>query len=263
MIRSYLFVLLCLIIVEGRRSPELGASPSWRQRRRIEEENDDNDDHLRQGRGVPIPPREPWQKQLIDTLPQVKLRIDPLTSLKIRKHFHWLRTTLSVGADYSTQEGTWTMKYSWEDSLIGGKLSLKGSELQLHKNWIFNFGPNSPLCANLRLRAAIDVATGQMSARFGFRTEQSANAINIVDGIDLVKNLPLDGPDGHAKLQVKLRLAFPQPDISLDKGYSNQQQNGGVSLAGSSSSSNNEQGVFLGMGDLELDLDEVNLCLDW
>mmetsp|Transcript_13273 Transcript_13273/g.43251 ORF Transcript_13273/g.43251 Transcript_13273/m.43251 type:complete len:156 (+) Transcript_13273:350-817(+) len=155
------------------------------------------------------------------------------------------------------------MKYSWEDSLIGGKLQMKGTELQLHKNWIFGLGsPN--LAANLRFKAAIDVATGKMSARFGFRTEQTTSAINVVDGVDVVKKLPLDGNDGHAKLEVKVRVAFPQPDIALDAAGSAGAANGENNGGGDKDNKNLvENEVLLGMGDLEIDVDEVNLCLDW
>eukprot|EP00635_Sarcinochrysidales_sp_CCMP3193_P007984 CAMPEP_0118918458 /NCGR_PEP_ID=MMETSP1166-20130328/17925_1 /TAXON_ID=1104430 /ORGANISM="Chrysoreinhardia sp, Strain CCMP3193" /LENGTH=224 /DNA_ID=CAMNT_0006858759 /DNA_START=138 /DNA_END=813 /DNA_ORIENTATION=+ len=147
--------------------------------------------------------------------------------------------------------------------LNGGKLQMKGTELQLHKNWIFGLGsPN--LAANLRFKAAIDVATGKMSARFGFRTEQTTSAINVVDGVDVVKKLPLDGNDGHAKLEVKVRVAFPQPDIALDAAGSAGAANGENNGGGDKDNKNLvENEVLLGMGDLEIDVDEVNLCLDW
>lgn len=225
-----------------------------------------------------------WSRQLMEILPQVKVRVDPTTSLKIRKNFRWMRTVLSIGADYSTQVGTWSMKYSWEDSLIGGKLLLKGSELQLHKSWIFGLGGD--LAANLRFRAALDVATGRVSARFGFRTEQNVAASkNIIDGIDLVKRLPLDGSDGHAKLEVKVRVAFPQPELQLDGGKKSDRDDDDLSskktrkrrYAGGSSSSRRDwdsssssssrkrdrDTVHVGMGDLEVDLEELNLLLDW
>ena len=171
--------------------------------------------------------------------------------MKIRKNFKWLSTVLSIGADYSTQAGTWQMKYSWEDKIIGGKLQMKGTELQLHKNWVFGLGAGTNLAANLRFKAAVDVATGKMSARFGFRTEQTASTLNIVDGIDVVKKLPLDGNEGHAKLEFKVRVAFPQPDFAVDTPIANTKKD----------SFDNE--VYVGMGDLEVDVDEVNLCLDW
>lgn len=164
-----------------------------------------------------------------------------------------MSTLLSVGADYSTQQGLWTMKYSWEDSIIGGKLLLKGSELQLHKAWVLSLGGAANLAATLRLRGALDLTTGKTSARLGFRTEQGQGAINIVEGVDLVKRLPLDGADGHAKLEVKLRVAFPQPELTANREARDD----------AASDDSPKSDVYVGMGDLEVDVDELNLCLDW
>ena len=194
-----------------------------------------------------------WRRQLNDVLPHVQVRVAPLTNLKLRKNIRWLSTLLSVGADYSTQQGVWSMKYSWEDSLIGGRLTLKGSELQLHKAWVFALGGASSLAATLRLRGAVDLTTGKTSARLGFRTEQASGAINIVEGVDLVKKLPLDGADGHAKLEVKLRVAFPQPDIAANREARTERAD----------ADEPRSDVYVGMGDLEIDVDELNLCLDW
>ena len=52
------------------------------------------------------------------------------------------------------------------------------------------------------------------------------------------------GQDGHAKLEVKLRVAFPQPDLNVENF-------------------GDEGNVYVGMGELEIDVDEMNLCLDW
>ncbi|KAJ1459428.1 hypothetical protein M885DRAFT_511387 [Pelagophyceae sp. CCMP2097] len=194
-----------------------------------------------------------WHKRMADLLPHLDVRVSPLTSLKIRKHFHILSTVLSFGADYSTNDGVWAVKTSWEDSIIGGKLVIKGSELQLHKNWIFSMGAN--LAANLRLKGVIDLATGKMSGRFGFRTEHNASPLNIVDGIELIKKLPLDGHDGHAKLELKLRVAFPQPEVRAERLP-------GAHDSGAEPAVAHEQ-LYVGMGDLQIDLDELNLCLDW
>ena len=70
------------------------------------------------------------------------------------------------------QDGTWQMRSSWEDNLIGGQISMKGGELQLTKSWIFQIADQSNLAAKLRLKAAVDVRSGRSYARFGFRTEQ-------------------------------------------------------------------------------------------
>ena len=141
-----------------------------------------------------------WPRQLAELLPEVKLLINPTTTLKLRKRIEWLRTCLTVGADYNTQasaragvlsrrrtarasltpasgvgalqDGTWQMRSSWEDNLIGGQISMKGGELQLTKSWIFQIADQSNLAAKLRLKAAVDVRSGRSYARFGFRTEQ-------------------------------------------------------------------------------------------
>ena len=154
-----------------------------------------------------------WRRQLNDVLPHVQVRVAPLTNLKLRKNIRWLSTLLSVGADYSTQQGVWSMKYSWEDSLIGGRLTLKGSELQLHKAWVFALGGASSLAATLRLRGAVDLTTGKTSARLGFRTEQASGAINIVEGVDLVTFYVMgatDAPKGIGNYWTSLPAA-PTP----------------------------------------------------
>ena len=48
-------------------------------------------------------------------------------ALKVRKNVEWLRTRLSIGADYSTQRGLWKLQYAWEDTFIGGRMVLKGT----------------------------------------------------------------------------------------------------------------------------------------
>jgi len=199
---------------------------------------------LAAARAAPIQPS--WQKQLNDALPHVQVRLAPTTAIKLRKNIRWLSTLLSFGADYSTQQGLWTMKYSWEDTLVGGRLALKGSELELNKAFVLNLGTPQSLAATLRLRAAIDVFTGKMSARLGFRAEPTAAEAR---GVDLVRRLTLDA-DGHAKIEVKVRLAFPSPEIVTNREGSD----GDPELANS---------VYVGMGDLEVDVDELNLLFDW
>ena len=54
--------------------------------------------------------RNPFLAQLNDALPHVQVRVAPSTTLKLRKNIRWLSTLLSFGADYSTQQGLWTLK---------------------------------------------------------------------------------------------------------------------------------------------------------
>ena len=84
-----------------------------------------------------------WRNTVIPTVqtwPKFACRIEPTTTLKIRKTFRPLKTIIRIGADYNTQLGVWQFKSSWEDAIIGGKLTLAGRELQLTKSWQLSVG---------------------------------------------------------------------------------------------------------------------------
>jgi hypothetical protein len=69
----------------------------------------------------------------VQSWPKIQCRVEPTTTLKIRKTFR-------LGADFNTQRGVWQFKSSWEDDIIGGKLTLAGKELQLTKSWQLSVG---------------------------------------------------------------------------------------------------------------------------
>jgi hypothetical protein len=73
-------------------------------------------------------------------LPKLNISMEPTTTLKIRKTFRPLKTILRVGAEFNTQLGVWQFKTSWEDAMIGGKLTLAGRELQFTKSWQLKVG---------------------------------------------------------------------------------------------------------------------------
>ena len=102
-------------------------------------------------------------------------------------------------------------------------------------------GAVEDLVTRLRFRAAVDLGTMKAYARLGFRTER-LSPINVVEGFTLMKQLPLDGTQGHVKLEVKANFAFPEPEIEY-------------------STENNRS--FVGMGDIEVNIDELNLLLDY
>lgn len=174
-------------------------------------------------------------------LPKIQCRVEPNTTLKVRKTFRPLKTVVRLGADFNTQLGVWQFKSSWEDDVIGGKLTLAGRELQFSKTWLLSVGAVEDLVTRLRLRAAVDLGTMKAYARLGFRTER-LSPINVVEGFTLRKRLPLDGNDGHVKLEVKANFAFPEPEIE----YSTEHHRS-----------------FVGMGDIEVNIDELNLLLDY
>lgn len=97
------------------------------------------------------------------------------------------------------------------------------------------------LVTRLRFRAAVDLSTWKAYARVGFRTER-LSPINVMEGFTLQKQVPLDGLDGHVKLQVKANFRLPEPEIE----YSTETQRS-----------------LIGMGDIQVSIEELNLLLDY
>jgi hypothetical protein len=84
-----------------------------------------------------------WNCNIAPTVknwPRIQCRVEPTTTLKIRKTFRPLKTVVRLGADFNTQLGVWQFKSSWEDAIIGGKITLAGKELQLSKSWQLSVG---------------------------------------------------------------------------------------------------------------------------
>eukprot|EP00537_Pseudo-nitzschia_pungens_P009182 CAMPEP_0172380076 /NCGR_PEP_ID=MMETSP1060-20121228/70248_1 /TAXON_ID=37318 /ORGANISM="Pseudo-nitzschia pungens, Strain cf. cingulata" /LENGTH=482 /DNA_ID=CAMNT_0013107825 /DNA_START=80 /DNA_END=1529 /DNA_ORIENTATION=- len=188
-----------------------------------------------------------WWKVNVDpklqSLPKIVCRIEPCSTLKLRKTFRPLKTIIRLGADYNTQQGIWQFKSSWEDAIIGGKITLSGSkELQLTKSWQMSVGGVEDLVTRLRLRATINLQTFQAYAKVGFRTER-LTPIDVVEGFTILKRLPLDGSGGNLKLEVKANVALPEPEIE----YSTESQARSLT----------------GMGNIEVSIDEMNLLLDY
>jgi len=178
----------------------------------------------------------------IQRLPKIVCRVEPSTTLKLRKTFRPLKTIIRLGADYNTQQGVWQFKSSWEDAIIGGKLTLSGNrELQLTKSWQLSMGAVEDLFTRLRFRAAINLQTFQGTVRVGFRTER-LTPIDVVEGFSILKRLPLDGSGGNLKLEVKANVALPEPEIE----YSTEAQR-----------------ALIGMGNIGVSIDEMNLLLDY
>jgi hypothetical protein len=104
--------------------------------------------------------------------PSFQFKIDPSTKLKIRKFLFKDKTKLEVGADFNSQLSSWQFRAAWEDKLIGGKIGIKGREVDYTKTWMVGFSDNEMLNARLRLKFAVDMLDGRTYARFGFRTEE-------------------------------------------------------------------------------------------
>jgi len=182
-------------------------------------------------------------------LPQIQVRAEPTTTLKLRKRFPFLKTVATLGADCNLQMGVWQFRSSWEDSIVGGSLTLVGRELQFQKAWLLSTpgggGISDLLATRLRLRAAVDLGTLKAYIRFGFRSER-LSPINLAEGFTVMKQLPLDGQQGHVKLEFKANVSLPQPEIE----FSTETRRGSL-FSG------------VGMSDVEVNIEELNLLLDY
>ena len=70
----------------------------------------------------------------------------------------------------------------------------------------------------------------------------SLQPLNLKDGVTLRRRLPLDGTEGHAKLEVRANLCLPEPEIEY---------------------STDKKRLIMGTGDIQLSIDELNLCLEY
>ncbi len=135
-------------------------------------------------------------KSMKDLFPNVRVSMDPTTSLKLRKRIYPLKTVLTLGADYNTQIGVWQFRSTWEDSIIGGRISIAGREVMLTKSWLLKVMDQEDVATRLKFRAAINTRDWTAYAKFGFRTER-ISPLNIKDGFQLAKKIPLDGLNGE------------------------------------------------------------------
>ena len=182
-----------------------------------------------------------------EKLPGLRIRVEPSTKIKLRKTFYPLgATVLRIGADFDAQLGIWQFRSSWEDRIIGGALNIVGREIQIQKNWRFNldqekFGGREDLMTSVRFRAAVDLATRKAYAKVGFQPER-IRPFNVYDGFRVARRLPLDGKRDRIKLELKARLALPEPEV----GFSTETSK-----------------ILVGLGDVEMTLEELNLLVDY
>lgn len=142
-----------------------------------------------------------------------------------------------------------------------GKSKLR---LQLYHSRIYAYFwiITGSLATRFNLCANYDIQSNRGSARFGFRTENMNTVGTIISspngfgglnrrqGFTVIPIIPLDGPEGHFKLEAKTNIELPEPEITVGMDL------GGVSVDGGGS-----VGMGIG-GDVDVEIDELNIiCL--
>jgi hypothetical protein len=125
--------------------------------------------------------------------------------------------------------------------------------------------------------------------RLGFRTER-IRPFSIKEGVTIRRRLPLDGNEGHAKLEVRANLCLPEPEVrhtrdlmrladfthshfeisqymSSGRGVSATRLAEVISLcccgARQIEYSTDKKRLIAGCGDIQLTIQELNLCLEY
>lgn len=73
--------------------------------------------------------------------------------------------------DYLSELTQWRAYCAVEDTIIGGRFSLRGSELGWTKSWFLNLGLGEESTAKIKLRMGLNLKSLQAYARVRFRTE--------------------------------------------------------------------------------------------
>eukprot|EP00611_Tribonema_gayanum_P031783 TRINITY_DN926_c0_g1_i2.p1 TRINITY_DN926_c0_g1~~TRINITY_DN926_c0_g1_i2.p1 ORF type:complete len:264 (+),score=29.83 TRINITY_DN926_c0_g1_i2:174-965(+) len=165
----------------------------------VESDDEDHRDAQRKGRWTFVDDADPVVsviKSVKDLFPHVSLSCEPTTTLKLRKIFTPLKTVVTLGADYNTNIGVWQFRSSWEDSIIGGRISVAGRELMLSKSWLIKVMDSEDVATRLKFKAAVNTKDWTAYAKFGLRTERIA-PLNVREGFTLCRRLPLDGNRGE------------------------------------------------------------------
>jgi hypothetical protein len=113
--------------------------PNVRVDEALEPEDQEERNERRKGRWAFVDESDPVVsviRSVRDLFPNIRVHCEPTTTLKLRKKFSPLKTVLTLGADYNTNIGVWQFRSSWEDSIIGGRISVAGRELMLTKSWL-------------------------------------------------------------------------------------------------------------------------------
>ncbi len=184
-----------------------------------------------------------------ERFPRISLMIDPVVNFKIRQRIQKFGTGITLGCDYLSDVAHWRMYCVVEDYVVGGRFSLRGSELGWTKSWLWSLGmgETEENGAKFKLRLGLNLKTLKAYARLRFRTEPiSPFGLDVGEGITCVGKLPL--PAGglvpvirHVPLRIEYRLRVNTPrDLSRSGLFRRRKLFGG-----SSSGRNKLSGVDL------------------
>lgn len=129
--------------------------------------------------------------------PRINFIIDPIINFKIKQRISFFGACATLGMDYLTDISQWRLHMHIEDSIVGGRFSLRGSELGWAKAWYMNLDALQVLGLGIDNKAKVKVRLGlnlnnyQAYFRVRFRSEP-VNSFNIADGLTLFGKVNAD-----------------------------------------------------------------------
>ena len=112
-----------------------------------------------------------------------------------------------------------TLFRTCKDDIVGGRFSLRGSELGWAKSWIWSVGMNDENTAKFKMRLGLNLLTLRFNGRLRFRTEP-ISPFDVGEGISCAGKLPIPGvmPILRAlpsKLEYRLRINAPRQEKEI------------------------------------------------
>lgn len=186
----------------------------------------------------------------IKNIPKINFILDPIVNFKIKQRFNHLGACMTLGMDYLSELGRWRFHCSLEDSIIGGRFSLRGSELGWAKSFRVNVGMGEDNTVKFKLRVGYNLKSTQAYARVRFRTEP-VTPFDIGEGLSFTGRVPLPKIFGLFRLaplraEYRLRMTTPMPSLEWKR-----------------SDRDDKISFSTGIDRVDISLDELNFCLEW
>mmetsp|Transcript_35599 Transcript_35599/g.36304 ORF Transcript_35599/g.36304 Transcript_35599/m.36304 type:complete len:320 (+) Transcript_35599:300-1259(+) len=195
---------------------------------------------------TPVQPKSNWVKNF----PKVNVNFDPIVNFKVKQRFYQLGTCVTLGMDYLSELGRWRFHLSAEDTIVGGRFSVRGSELGWAKSWRANMGLGEDNTVKFKLRVGYNMKTKQSYARVRFRTEP-LTPFDIQEGLVCTGRVPLPGvlPVLRVvplRVEYKFRMKTPAPSFEMTR----QEKDDRLAFS-------------TGIDRIDVSVDELNFCLEW
>uniref|UniRef100_A0A0G4I7Q0 Uncharacterized protein n=1 Tax=Chromera velia CCMP2878 TaxID=1169474 RepID=A0A0G4I7Q0_9ALVE len=195
------------------------------------------------------------------SLPKVQVNAKNMgAKLKLQKKMFGVPISeLQLGFMYDHETKQLNPVSCVRENLLQGDLSLQGSCLEYRNSWVVPHASKDKQeriaaggaeyaegCVGSRLNfvGGVDLKRGKVFCRFGIKTERILPVEVLHDGLRFAPKFRLGRESGSPKMEVKARVRLPAPQVEYEWDVDTREIEGRQ-----------------GFGPLEVDLEEVALCV--